>query len=53
MISLWKLREKKNVAQMPFVKNTPVIFAIGRVVWKLLLLGLETYEISGNLGGRI
>ena len=23
MISLWKLREKKNVAQMPFVKNTP------------------------------
>ena len=24
MISLWKLREKKNVAQMPFVKNTPV-----------------------------
>ena len=26
MISLWKLREKKNVAQMPFVKNTPVIY---------------------------
>ena len=23
MISLWKFREKKNVAQMPFVKNTP------------------------------
>ena len=23
MISLWKLREKKNVAHMPFVKNTP------------------------------
>ena len=25
MISLWKLREKKNVAQMPFVKNTPAL----------------------------
>ena len=25
MISLWKLREKKNVAQMPFVKNTPEV----------------------------
>ena len=24
MISLWKLREKKNVAQMHFVKITPV-----------------------------
>jgi len=25
MISLWKLREKKNVAQMPFEKNTPEV----------------------------
>ena len=28
MISLWKLREKKNVAQMPFVKNTPAILGV-------------------------
>ena len=32
MISLWKLREKKNVAQMPFVKNTPVMVADSREV---------------------
>ena len=25
MISLWKLREKKNVAQMHFVKITPAL----------------------------
>ena len=29
MISLWKLREKKNVAQMPFVKNTPALVKMG------------------------
>ena len=36
MISLWKLREKKNVAQMPFVKNTPELKGVSKLVKSLL-----------------
>ena len=36
MISLWKLREKENVAQMPFVKNTPEMLIVAMMLTELI-----------------